>query len=266
MKQISFIIIYFIVFAGYSQSDTILPLTGNNRLIEKLLHTDVNNPVTDVMGLEDGDMVTWTLSNETCGEYASTSLTINIPMPPTVTATDDAFTILNTETVTGNVTGNDTPSNGSVTVITSPTSGTGTIDAAGNINYTPNEGFVGTDQFVYELCNTDCPDVPCDQATVTITVNQDPSNLDCMVPDIITPNGDNLNDVFNIECSNFKRVSLKIFNRWGDLVYESENYDNRWAGTHDGADLPPGPYYYIFEEREAGNNPEPTTGCVTIAR
>ncbi len=230
-----------------------------------VVFTDAANPVTDVMGLEDGDMITWTLSNETCGEYSSASLTISIPMPPMTTATDDAFTILNTESVSGNVVGNDTPNNGSVTVISGPTNGTGTIDEFGNISYTPNEGFVGNDQFVYELCNTVCPDAPCDQATVNITVNQDPANLDCMVPDVISPNGDGLNDMLVIECSDFKNVSLKIFNRWGDLVFESDNYNNNWGGTHDGADLPPGPYYYIFEETGAGS-PEPTTGCVSIAR
>ena len=231
-----------------------------------VVFTDAASPVIDVMGLEDGDMITWTLSNETCGEYSTASLTISIPMPPMTTATDDAFTILNSETVTGNVTGNDTPNDGTVTVIAGPASGTGNIDANGNITYTPNDGFVGNDQFIYELCNTDCPDAPCDQATVNITVNQDPSNLDCMVPDVISPNGDGLNDLFKIECADFKSVNLKIFNRWGDLVFEADNYNNDWGGEHDGADLPPGPYYYIFEETGPADNPEPTTGCVSIAR
>jgi len=230
-----------------------------------VIFMDATNPITEVIGLEDGDVVTWTLSNESCGEYSSTSLTIDIPMPPVTIATDDGFTILNTETVTGNVASNDTPNNGSVTVISGPSNGTGTIDEFGNINYTPNEGFVGSDQIVYELCNTACPDLPCDQATVNITVNQDPSNLDCIVPDVISPNGDGLNDMLIIECSNFTDVSLKIFNRWGDLVFEAENYNNDWGGTHDNADLPPGPYYYIFEELGA-NAPEPTSGCVSIAR
>ena len=174
-----------------------------------VVFTDATSPVTDVMGLEDGDVITWTLSNEACGEYSTTSLTISIPMPPVTTATDDGFTILNTETVSGNVLGNDTPNNGSVTVISGPTSGTGTIDANGNITYTPNDGFVGNDQFVYELCNTACPDAPCDQATVNITVNQDPSNLNCVVPDVISPNGDGLNDMFVIECADFQSVNLK---------------------------------------------------------
>jgi len=97
---------------------------------------------------------------------------------------------------------------------------------------------------------------------LTITVNQDPSRLDCIVPDVISPNNDGLNDSFVIGCSDFKNVALKIFNRWGDLVFESDNYNNNWAGTHDGNDLPPGPYYYVFEE----DGVEAKTGCVSIAR
>ena len=228
-----------------------------------VVFTDAASPTTEVMGLEDGDMVTWSLSNEACGEYSSASLTISIPEPPVTTAFDDSFTSANGETVTGNVTGNDTPSDGSVTVISGPANGTGSIDANGNLTYTPNSDFIGEDQMVYELCNTACPDAPCDQATVTITVNQD---LTCIVPDVISPNGDGLNDFFTIRCADFKQVSLKIFNRWGDLVYESANYDNNWGGAHEGADLPPGPYYYIFEETGTGANPEPKTGCVAIAR
>ncbi|MEM6320604.1 MAG: gliding motility-associated C-terminal domain-containing protein [Bacteroidota bacterium] len=222
-----------------------------------------NSPSTGISGLAEGDnTITWTLSNEACGEYSSESITITINTPVTV-ANDDSFTILNTEAITNeSVTNNDTPMDGSVTVLNGSANGTGTIDANGNLNYTPNATFVGTDQITYELCNTDCPELPCDQATVTITVEQDPANLECEVPDVISPNNDNLNDALVIPCSDFKNVSIQIFNRWGDKVYESNNYQNDWMGTHDGADLPPGPYYYIFEE----NGAEPTTGCVSIAR
>ena len=226
-----------------------------------VVFVEVNSPTTEVMGLEDGDVVTWTLSNEACGEYSSASITISA-MPPDVTANDDAITILNSETATQNVTGNDTPSDGTVTVISGPSNGTGTIDPNGNLTYTPNPTFVGQDQIVYELCNDACPDAPCDQATVTITVNQDPSNLDCTVPDVISPNGDGLNDALVIPCSDFKNVAVKIFNRWGDMVFETNNYNNDWGGTWEGEDLPPGPYYYIFEE----DGQEPITGCVSIAR
>jgi len=223
-----------------------------------VVFVDPNSPITDVMGLENGDVVTWTFANEACGTYSSASITI-IAMPPMTTANNDVFTTESGQPVSGSVIGNDTPSNGVVTIISGPSNGTGTIDANGNLTYTPNDGFAGDDQIVYELCDTECPDAPCDQATVTITVNPNP---DCTVPDVISPNGDGLNDALVIPCSDFQNVGLKIFNRWGDLVFETNNYNNNWDGTHDGADLPPGPYYYIFEE----NGAEPTTGCVSIAR
>ncbi len=226
---------------------------------EDVVFTDAANPTTEVMGLEDGDVVTWTLSNDACGEYASASITISA-MQPETTANPDGATILNNETATGNVANNDTPSDGIVTVISGPSNGVGSIDANGNYSYTPNSSFVGDDQIVYEICNRDCPDAPCAQSTLTITVNQ--ANIDCVVPDVISPNSDGLNDALVIPCSDSKRVALKIFNRWGDLVFESDNYDNNWAGTHDGNDLPPGPYYYVFEE----DGVEAQTGCVSIAR
>jgi gliding motility-associated-like protein len=227
-----------------------------------IVFAEPNNPITNISGLAEGDnVITWTLTNEACGEYASDQITVTV-MSATITANNDNFTILNTESVTnGNIIGNDTPTDGTITIISGPSNGTATL--SGNaINYTPNATFTGTDQVTYELCNTACPNVPCQQATITFTVNQDPNNLVCRVPDVISPNSDGLNDALVIPCSDFKNVAIKIFNRWGDKVYESTNYQNNWMGTHDGEPLPPGPYYYIFEEDGA----EPTTGCVSIAR
>lgn len=72
-----------------------------------------------------------------------------------------------------------------------------------------------------------------------------------MLPNIITPNGDNLNDVFRPDNRSvfIKSTSFKVFNRWGNLVYESTNepYIN-WPGTDkDGNRLPDGAYFYEAE-------------------
>ncbi len=68
------------------------------------------------------------------------------------------------------------------------------------------------------------------------------SPCDVVIPNIFTPgNGDNKNDVFfikNLEAN--PNSALKIFNRWGNIVYESGNYQNNW----DGDDLPDGTYFY----------------------
>ncbi len=60
---------------------------------------------------------------------------------------------------------------------------------------------------------------------------------------IITPNGDNLNDRFVIDNATlYPNNELAIFNRWGREVYRRKNYDNSW----DGGDLPAGTYFYLF--------------------
>jgi gliding motility-associated-like protein len=66
------------------------------------------------------------------------------------------------------------------------------------------------------------------------------------IPNIITADGNNLNDLFIIEnLTDYAAVSLKIFNRWGNLVYETEKYANDWSGKDmQGNDLDPGTYFY----------------------
>jgi len=126
------------------------------------------------------------------------------------------------------------------------------------LQYTPNTNFAGVDRLEYEICNVTCPGMVCDRAFVDITVD-DPN---CFVPDAITPNGDGFNDVFTIPCAATNNIGMKIFNRWGDKVFETERYTNNWAGTHDGELLPPGPYYYVLDD----GSDEMRSGCVSITR
>ena len=62
-------------------------------------------------------------------------------------------------------------------------------------------------------------------------------------PNVITPNGDGFNDKFEItNIENYISSKLIIFNRWGNKVYEVDNYKNDWAGEG----LPDGVYYFIL--------------------
>jgi len=69
-----------------------------------------------------------------------------------------------------------------------------------------------------------------------------------LIPNIFTPNGDGKNDTFvpGITCL---PTDLKVFNRWGQVVYNQKNYQNTW----DGKDLPEGIYYYQLTTTQ-GNN------------
>ena len=71
----------------------------------------------------------------------------------------------------------------------------------------------------------------------------------------ISPNGDGINDTFTIEGIEFRaNNSLRIYNRWGALVYSKRNYNNTWNGISDhnltinkSEGLPVGTYFYVLD-------------------
>jgi gliding motility-associated-like protein len=84
-------------------------------------------------------------------------------------------------------------------------------------------------------------------------------------PDGITPNGDGKNDTWVIDFINeYPNAVVEIYNRWGELLYRSEDYQNDWDGTYKGKPLPVGTYYYVIDLNEEGL--EPFTGPITIMR
>lgn len=64
-----------------------------------------------------------------------------------------------------------------------------------------------------------------------------------IIPNVMTPNGDGANDYFFIDGLQFlENCELKIYNRWGGVIYKSENYQNNW----DGEGAADGTYFYIL--------------------
>lgn len=81
--------------------------------------------------------------------------------------------------------------------------------------------------------------------------------MDYELPNTFTPNADGNNDLFVPRRSRFvSQVQLKIFNRWGNLVYETQNPTIDWNGTDSttGKDLPESVYYYICDVYEQSSN------------
>ena len=85
---------------------------------------------------------------------------------------------------------------------------------------------------------------------------------------VITPDGNGANDEFIIFCiGDLPNNNLEIYNRWGQLVFETENYDNTWAGTsQNGSPLPDGPYYYVLEYTNPDGTAVQAKGSLTIVR
>lgn len=75
-------------------------------------------------------------------------------------------------------------------------------------------------------------------------------------PTGITPNNDNFNDVYVIQgIEKYRKNEFKVFNRWGNLVYEKSNYNQDWHGQNsDGEELPNGTYFVIFTSGKVSFN------------
>ncbi len=96
--------------------------------------------------------------------------------------------------------------------------------------------------------------IPADKMGNWWTIGELTEVLD--IPNAITPDGDGYNDTWKIE--NCVDCKIIIYNRWGDLIYQSDNYDNSW----DGATYPSGAYFYHLERP----GKEPIDGNVNIMR
>ena len=89
---------------------------------------------------------------------------------------------------------------------------------------------------------------------------------DLQVYNVFSPNGDGVNEYFEIENSErFPDMLVEIYSRWGDQLYSSVGYDGgrRWDGTARGKDAPVGTYYYVIIPYSGA---KPITGNVTIIR
>ncbi|MDH5368281.1 MAG: gliding motility-associated C-terminal domain-containing protein, partial [Cyclobacteriaceae bacterium] len=90
-----------------------------------------------------------------------------------------------------------------------------------------------------------------------------------------SPNGDGNNDVWTINnIEKFPNNNIQIFNRWGNLIYETSNYDNTnnsWSGENSsgrmnigGSKVPDGTYFYIIELGDGRK--KPLSGYIIIKR
>ena len=85
-------------------------------------------------------------------------------------------------------------------------------------------------------------------------------------PQVITPNGDGVNDFFRVDCldGGDAGAQLLVYNRWGSLVYRSDSYVNDWDGTYKGKPLPVGTYFFVLVL--PGADGPPVKGVIAVER
>lgn len=212
--------------------------------------TTPSSDQTTICGLQPGpNILVWTINNGICSANSRDTVVVNFELFPT--ANTDAVEVLFGTAATFNVLSNDVvPSQFSVEITVDPVHGRIVENPGiGTYVYQPNSNFSGIDQLEYEICNLRCPEA-CSYTTVVFNTT---GPGDCFLPNIITPNQDNLNDAFIIPETCLAGgegkvdVEVTIFNQWGDQVFHALPYTNDWEGTYNGNPLPAGTYFYVVQ-------------------
>jgi gliding motility-associated-like protein len=105
-----------------------------------------------------------------------------------------------------------------------------------------------------------------DSAQRTVAIS---NATDCTIKtyNAFTPNGDGYNDVWIIfKPACVQQVQVDVYNRWGSLVYHSDNYNNDWNGEYQNKKLPDATYYYVVQPIYFDGRRPVLKGSVTILR
>ena len=196
-------------------------------------------------------------SSSECVSTSTPAVITAQPVTPNVTANADNTTITIGSTV--NLTGNVTNDVAATYMWTSTTSAAITNAESSNASSQPTQTTTYT---VTATTASDCVG----SASVTVTVNETPCTVSPMRT--FTPNGDGINDLWLIVKGDDCNVTIvaNVYNRWGSLVYHSDNYNNDWNGTYQGKPLPDATYYYVVQVTYPSGLVKTITDNVTIIR
>ena len=212
-----------------------------------------------------GNLTGQTINNLSVGTY-------------TVTATDGSGC---TETSTVNV-----GQNGSLNLQANPYSAVVQQDSSINLNASFSPYISGT---IYNwtppngLSCTDCPN-PIASPTETTTYNVQITTPDgCIadtnitlifkikcgeyfVPTIFSPNGDGNNDEFKVYGKCITSINMKVYDRWGELVFESDDPSYGWDGTYKGQIMNTTSFVYVIDVTFLDDRIEHVKGNVSLVR
>ncbi|RMG88945.1 MAG: hypothetical protein D6706_22260 [Chloroflexi bacterium] len=90
-----------------------------------------------------------------------------------------------------------------------------------------------------------------------------------VVPNAFTPNGDGLNDRFEVVHIGARKIEMRIFNRWGEEIYYNPDVStpgNGWDGKYEGKDVPVGSYAYLLNVEFWNGQNRKLVGSVTVVR
>ncbi len=102
------------------------------------------------------------------------------------------------------------------------------------------------------------------KAIDSVFVESAPNTLG--IPNAFTPNGDGLNDFFQVHSLNVATFDCKVFNRWGQLVFYTSDVDEGWDGNFKGKKEQSGAYVYLINVTYLDGKSDSRKGNVTLIR
>jgi gliding motility-associated-like protein len=171
--------------------------------------------------------------------------------------------LVTASTVTGN----------SVTFHWQPVSGaTGYhVSVNGGTYISPSSGSLGTTHVVSGLQPLTTVTIDVIALGVNNCQNSSPGKAnaktltdDIFIPNTFTPNGDGKNDWFKAYGNVIAGITMKVFNQWGELIFETKDMTTGWDGTHKGKMQPIGVYYFVIRVRLTDGNEVVRKGSINL--
>lgn len=134
----------------------------------------------------------------------------------------------------------------------------------GNSSILPNPKHIYASPGTYMITLIASNEYGC-QDTISRTINVRRDFL-IYIPNSFTPNGDGVNDVFKVHAEGIEGYHMQIFNRWGQMVFESFDVNNSWDGSFQNQQAPQGLYLYKITVTLKNDVKEYRSGNVYLIR
>ncbi len=200
-----------------------VPATYSNGIYDSINKANVGDYMTDIF--------TWTENNGGCIDSSSFHVTFYEQPPKPFAGNDSAGLFMFSTQLAAST----------------PYFGSGRWSSADSLIFIQDKNSpntiadslkFGKNVFIWTVSNGVCP-----SAADTVVI----SNKDIRVPNGFSPNGDGINDYFEIiGLDKVKNAELIIMTKWGEVLYHSNNYDNKWDGTINGTSLNSDTYLFIL--------------------
>jgi gliding motility-associated-like protein len=207
------------------------------------LPTTSNNGITGTWapGLNNTTTTTYTFTpvSGQCATATNLTITVNPNITPTFTSVPEICSGENLNTLP-------TTSNNGITGTWAPALNNTTTTTYTFTPITPLPGQCAT------------------TANLTINVRDDDATL--YLPNVFTPTGDGLNDIFIPLRTGIVTYNMKVFNRWGEMIFETDDLDTGWDGRYKGIFVQDGVYVWIINYRTncTGNKYLRKIGHITL--